>query len=64
MRPLYLYTTRTKLMAPLLRDFVHYYLLALDEYSQNLGYLPLRRAERETAVHTFEKLLATMPPTQ
>ena len=61
MRPLYLYTTRTKLAEkPLLRDFVHYYLLALDEYSQNVGYLPLQRAERETAVRTFEALLATM----
>lgn len=65
MRPLYLYTTRTKLVEnPLLRDFVHYYLLALDEYSQNLGYLPLKRAERETAVRTLAALLATMPAPQ
>lgn len=58
MRPLYLYTTGAKIAEnALLRDFLHYYLLSLDEYTQNMGYVPLNSAERKTTLRTFEALL-------
>jgi len=58
MRPLYLYTTRSKIAENAwLRDFLHYYLLSLDDYTQNLGYFSLNSVERQATLHTFEALL-------
>lgn len=65
MRPLYLYTTRTKIAEnALLRDFLHYYLLSLDEYTKNLGYFPLNSAESQATLRTFTALLPTATQSQ
>lgn len=61
-RPLYLYTTKTKLAEnPLLRDFLLYYLYSVDGYATNLGYFPITPADHQQEIARFEALLANLP---
>ncbi len=57
-RPLYLYTTKTKLATnPLLRDFLRYYLGSVDKYAKNLGYFPLSNEENGAELARLEMIL-------
>ena len=57
-RSLYLYTTKTRLATnPLLRDFLRYYLLSVNEYVTNLGYFPLAQSDYGQEVARLEALL-------